>query len=152
MRNNKVRLAAILAVMAIILIVVAPGAAAEKTVFECTDTFIETLNPGTWTYPDGNVHLRGMVNVSRAGAPDPRGIGYLTVVINANWDENYTGPMWGTFSLETDEGGLWEGTWQGMATMEGSYYLAVGNGFGLYDGMKTWVDSGYGVCQQTVRD
>lgn len=140
----------LLAIVAVFLLGIAPVAAAEKTVFPCFETYVETLDPGTWAFPGGNIHIRGLVEVFREDAPDPRNVGYNTVVVNANWRPDWTGPIWGTFRLETDEGGLWEGTWAGMMTEAGSWYQAVGNGYGIYAGMKIWVDMNYGVCQTTI--
>lgn len=139
-------------ILAVLLLGVTPVMAAEKIEFPCTETFVAELDPGTWTFPGGNIHVRGMVQLSREEAPDPRNTGYNTVVVNANWRPDWTGPMWGTFRLETDEGGVWEGTWAGRMTEQGSRYHAVGTGFGLYSGMKIWVDMNYGDCQVQLRE
>jgi hypothetical protein len=150
MRKNYFRFSAILFVMAVLLLGVSPVAAAEKTEFQCTETGVAMLNPGTWSFPDGNVHIRGMVQLLREEAPDPRSVGDNTVVVNANWRSDGTGPMWGTWRLETDEGGLWEGTWAGQMTEQGSWYNAVGDGIDLYAGMKMWVNMNFGDCQIKV--
>ncbi|HSF80557.1 MAG TPA: hypothetical protein VLA49_04965 [Anaerolineales bacterium] len=147
MKKKYVRISAILVVMAVLLVGIAPVTAAEKTEFPCTEETIALLDPGTMSFPDGNVHIRGMVILAREEAPDPRDQGYNTVVVNANWGKDGSGPMWGTFRMETDEGGLWKGTWAGMDTGQGSWYNAVGDGFGLYAGMKIWVKVNYGDCQ-----
>jgi hypothetical protein len=152
MKKNYFLFGTILAVLAVLLLGIAPVMAAEKTEFPCTETFIDTLDIGTWAYPGGNIHIRGMVQFFREESPDPRNIGYNTVVVNANWRPDGTGPMWGTFHLVTDEDGLWEGTWAGMITEQGPRYHAVGNGFGLYSGMKIWVDVNYGDCQVQFRE
>ena len=150
MRKNIFRFAAILFVMALLLGGIAPAAAAEKTEYQCTETLVAILDPGTWSFPDGNLHIRGMVQLFREEAPDPRTVGNNTVVVNTNWRPDGTGPMWGTFRMETDEGGLWKGTWAGKMTEGGSFYQGVGDGFGLYAGMKLFVDMNYGVCQITI--
>jgi hypothetical protein len=126
-----------------------PAAAAQKTEFSCTETFIETIDPGVWTFPDGNLHIRGMVQLLDESAPDPRDIGENTVLVNANWNANGIGPMWGTFTFETNEGGLWQGTWAGLMTELGPKYTAAGDGYGMYSGMKIWVDVNYGECRVT---
>lgn len=146
MRKNYFRLGAILVVMAVLLIGTAPVTAAEKTEFQCTETFIATLDPGSWTFPDGNIHIRGMKSLFREEG-DARVEGDNTVVLNANWRSDGTGPMWGTWRLVTDEGGIWEGTWAGMMTEQGSWYHAVGDGMGMYAGMKMWVDMNFGDCR-----
>ncbi|UCH60846.1 MAG: hypothetical protein JSV61_05020 [Anaerolineales bacterium] len=150
MKKKYVRFGAILTLMAVLLVGIVPAMAAEKTVFSCVDGGTELLNPGVWTFPDGNVHVRGMVLRTRNNASDPRDQGYNTIVMNANWGKDGAGPMWGTFSLETDEGGLWKGTWAGRDTEQGSWYNAVGDGYGLYAGMKIWVDKNYDVCQVSI--
>ncbi len=136
-------------VLSMVLYGAAPAAAAEKDVLPCTETSAGLIDPGTWTFPDGNIHIRGMVELLDESSPDPRDIGQNTIVLNANWNSEFTGPMWGTFSLVTEEGGLWEGTWAGLMTQQGPQYNATGDGFGLYAGMKIWVDMDYGVCQVT---
>lgn len=147
MKKNYIRFSAFLVVMAVFLIGIVPVLAAEETEFQCAETFVAILNPGTWSFPDRNAHIRGMVELLRDDAPDPRAVGDNTVVVNANWRPDGTGPMWGTWRLETDEGGLWEGTWAGQVTGQGSWYNGVGDGIGLYTGMTMLVDMNYGVCQ-----
>ncbi len=149
MKKKYVRFGAILAVMAVLLVGIVPVTAAEKTVFACTEETIALLDPGTVSFPDGNVHIRGMVIQALEDAPDPRNQGINTIVVNANWGKDGTGPMWGTFHMVTDEGGTWKGTWAGRDTGQGSWYNAVGNGFGKYAGMKIWIDKNYDDCQVT---
>lgn len=150
MSKKFYRLGVILVVMAVLLIGVAPVTAAEKTEFTCTETFVAILDPGSWAFPGGNIHIRGMVQLLREEAPDPRSVGDNTVVVNANWRSDGTGPMWGTWRLETDEEGVWEGTWNGMVTEEGSWYNARGDGIGKYAGMKMWIDTNFGDCRITI--
>jgi hypothetical protein len=147
MKKNYIHFSAILIVMAVLLSGFAPVMTAEKTEFQCTETFVAILDPGTWSFPDGNIHIRGMVELFHEDAPDPRVVGDNTVVVNANWRPDWTGPIWGTWRLETDEGGLWEGTWAGRMTGQGSWYNGVGDGIGLYAGMTMLVDMNYGECQ-----
>lgn len=152
MRKTYLHLSAVVVLMAVLLIAVAVVTAAERTTVPCEETFIGQVDPGTWTFPGGNVHIRGMVNTYEEVSPDPRNVGINTVTVNANWGPDYTGPMWGTFSNATYEGGLWEGHWNGTMTAEGSSYQAVGNGYGLYAGQKVWVDVQPGSCWVTFRD
>lgn len=139
-----------LAVIAVLMIGVALVTPAEKTEFACTETFVAALDPGSWAFPDGNIHLRGRVSIFREEAPDPRSVGDNTVVANANLRSDGTGPIWGTWRLETDEGGAWEGTWNGMMTEAGAWYNARGDGSGMYTGMKMFVDMSFGECQVTI--
>ena len=149
MKTRKFSLVVLIALMLVLLLGVGSANAADKSVFPCNEELIETLDPGTWTYPGGKIHIRGMVQLFRETSPDPRNIGYNTVVVNANWNSDFHGPMWGTFSNATDEGGLWKGTWAGRVTENGPVYHATGKGHGIYAGMKMWVDVHYGACTVT---
>lgn len=152
MKTQKRLILTILTVLGALLAFAAP-IAAQASVSEITGTeSCFPTDPGTWTFPDGNAHVRGMVLQCRDQSSDPRGTGDNTVVLNANWDSNSLGPMWGTFQFETDEGGVWEGTWEGMITTSGSQYHATGMGQGIYEGMKLWVDSVNGVWQGRILD
>lgn len=90
------------------------------------------------------IQIRDFTYVSRVNASDPALSGWMTVVSNANWDANATGPMWGTASLAVDAGGTWDGTWQGVRIQEAStwvipiHYSAQGTG-GAVDGMHSLV-------------
>jgi len=86
--------------------------------------------------------LRNAGWVSRVDSIDPIMSGWMTVEMNSNMDADFAGPVWGTFSIEIDSGGTWEGTWQGLrvrvAEEEWTATLHVqGRGFGgAVDGMK----------------
>lgn len=77
--------------------------------------------------PEGTrTHARGIVWVSRiesvtAGIPG----GWMTVTNNANFDPEFNGPQWGTFSLAYDGGGTLEGTWQGVRRRDGDAWVTV---------------------------
>ena len=86
-------------------------------------------------------HIRDAVIVTRVFSDDPRVAGMMMVEMNANWDANFQGPIWGTFSILLDSEGIWVGTWQGLRVFENGEWAAElhvsGNGFGgLVDGMK----------------
>jgi hypothetical protein len=153
---TKTRLSwAIVATIAFVLLATVPLAAKSAiTEYECGEELLYTEVEPTITFlPSGNIHLRDMVNVyaETNDLQDPRAIGLNHVVVNANWDENWLGPMWGTFMLETD-GGVWEGTWAGQMTEEGGWYNASGNGQGMYEGMKIWIDVAPGSCRGRILD
>lgn len=57
--------------------------------------------------------------------------------------------MWGTFRLETGEGG-WEGTWAVQVREQGTWYNALGDGSGDYAGMKMWWKLNYGIGQGEI--
>ena len=79
-----------------LLMIVPVGVSAKATVKHCsgTETLIQMLNPGVWKFPDGNVHVRGMVSEYTEEMSCPEGSGTNTVIMNANWDANYVGPIW----------------------------------------------------------
>ena len=86
--------------------------------------------------PEGmRTHARGIVWISRVesgtpGVPD----GWMTVTSNANFDPEFNGPQWGTFSLAYDGGGSLEGTWQGVRRKEGDAWVTVLHATGSLSG------------------
>jgi len=120
---------------------------AQATVIPCEGAFIPAgiLDFGTWTYPGGNTHVRGMVALYVQDMPssDPRCSGSNTVVTNANWDAYGVGPSWGTFHVDLADGspGGWDGTWTGMSYPDGTSSIRVtGHGYGDLEGMKVFVN------------
>ena len=98
-------------------------------------------DPGIWTNPGGNHHVRGMVSQYREESPScPEINGINTATMNANWSANFVGPMWGTSHSETDYGGggVWEGVWHGALNADGTCtYKAVSHGIsGSVAGLK----------------
>ncbi|MBE9473512.1 MAG: hypothetical protein IMY85_01380 [Chloroflexi bacterium] len=93
--------------------------------------------PGEWTYPDGNMHVRNMVQIYNAiGINDDRLTGTNTLVVNANWDAFGFGPGWGTFHNQSAYyDGYWEGTFAALMTSEGYVSRIVGQGYGEFDGL-----------------
>lgn len=130
MRRQKWSVWVLLTLVAVLLL--APGSVAAKaTRIECTgtETLLGYLDPGIWTYPNGNIHVRGMVELYEEASACPQLAGLNTVTMNANWDANYAGPIWGTSVNLTTDGGVWETTWQGKTFADGSYaYEVVGHG------------------------
>lgn len=149
MKNFLLSLGTIMMVLVVLALTITPVMAGEKTESTCSETLISVLNPGTWTYPDGNIHIRGLVQFYRDESPDPRLDGYNTIVTNANWRGDWSGPMWGTFHLVTDQGG-WDGTWTGKMTEMGPELHGTGNGYGAYAGMKMWVEESSGSCKYVI--
>ncbi len=67
---------------------------------------------------DGSrMNIRGFKLKWRAIATDQRGTGWETAEVNANWDADGAGPMWGAWRKELDEGGTWEGTFEGKRSV-----------------------------------
>ena len=114
------------------------GFAAEKSYFTASEVFNpfgilpgvpvigEFIYPGTVECPGyeptGNpeqpcpavsrTHIRNGVIISQIFSLDARMTGLMTVELNSNWNTDFEGPTWGTFSIAVDSGGTWEGTWQ----------------------------------------
>ena len=116
-----------------------PGSAAAQATRTKFTGIEEAIGPpvdyGDWTYPGGNVHVRGMTTVYQDSADDPRVSGRNTVVTNGNWGPDGAGPMWGTSENHVPDsegcpgGGVWRGTWTGIRNADASWSLrAVGKG------------------------
>jgi hypothetical protein len=120
----------ILATLLIILLITPGTIAARATFTECegTEVLLGHPDPGIATFPDGNMHIRGMVSLYQESSSCDEIGGTSTVTMNANFDANFTGPMWGTARSESPLG-VWEGTWQGRISPDGSCsYEAVSHG------------------------
>ncbi len=155
MKTQKRLILTIVTVLGVLLVSAAP-IAAQASITEFTGTEVcnidNPINPGILTFPDGNLHVRGLVFLCRDESSDPRGTGYNTIVMNANVDANGLGPIWGTFHFETDEGGVWEGTWEAMVKTNSSQHHATGTGQGIYEGMTLWADIENGITQTRILD
>lgn len=92
---------------------------------------------GVWTFPGGNMHVRDWVQVYNAiGLDDDRLNGTNTLVANANFDANGTGPGWGTFHNEVaNYDGYWAGTFAAMMSPDGYVSHIVGQGYGELEGL-----------------
>jgi hypothetical protein len=124
----------------LVALLIAPGTIAAKAArIECTGTEVRgaVLDPGRWTYPGGNIHVRGMVSLYHDQSSCPEIGSENRVTMNANWDAHYIGPMWGTSHSEGPHG-VWEGTWHGQVSPDGSCsYRAVSHGVsGAVAGLK----------------
>jgi hypothetical protein len=136
MKAQKLTIVLTLVVLAALL--AAGPAAARSTRTECTgsETVIGYLDEGTWTFPGGNIHVRGVVTRYQEESTCPELAGVTTSVMNAAWDADFFGPMWGTGRTETTLG-AWEGHWRGMLTPEGCSYETVMHGVtGEVEGLK----------------
>jgi hypothetical protein len=101
-----------------------------------------TGNPEQPCPAGSRTHLRNTVIISQVYSLDPRVTGSMTIELNANWDADFEGPLWGTFSFAVDSGGIWVGTWQGLRERvaedqwTGTLHV-IGKGYGgIVDGMK----------------
>jgi hypothetical protein len=102
------------------------------------------LNPNLPPCPAGSrTHIRTAVIETRVDSADERVAGLMTVQLNANWNANFEGPLYGTFTILLDAGGSWAGTYEGKRTFDSTLWVwkgtlhVRGTGFGgLVDGMK----------------
>jgi hypothetical protein len=142
--------------LAVVLLAVAPlGAKSNVSEFECFETPLGIIQPPeVHVTPSGNMHLRGMVSqYEEYSLTEPRLNGVNSVEVNANWDADGHGPMWGTFINNSTAGdGAWEGTWEGQLDADGVTYHATGKGTGAYAGMKLWIDVGPSGCSGRILD
>ncbi len=83
------------------------------------------INPGTLICPGSQptgdplqpcppgrpIHLRGVSGFSRVTSGSPLLAGWIYWEINANWNADAAGPVWGSFRLDLDAGGVWEGSY-----------------------------------------
>ena len=101
-------------------------------------------NPNLPPCPEGSrTHIRAGVIETRVDSADDRVAGTMTVQLNANWNANFEGPLYGTFTILLDAGGAWAGTYEGQRTFDSTLGVWKGtlhvNGIGFggqVDGMK----------------
>jgi len=146
MRQYKAWAVIVVTLIALLLLPVS-AASARATFTTCEGAFIPLgiSDPGTWRYPGGNWHVRGMVALYQQVMPgsDPRCNGLNTVVTNADWDAYGVGPSWGTFHVVLAEGSPdgWDGTWTGISYADGTTSIhVVGHGYGDLEGEHVFVD------------
>jgi hypothetical protein len=85
--------------------------------------------------PDGSrTHTRGTIWQSRFNSPNPMFSGWFTIEANANYDPDFTGPQWGTFTLVYDVGGQMTGSWQGVRVKEGDHWVTPLHATGRVNG------------------
>jgi hypothetical protein len=154
LRRKSSRVMLVLPALIAAVLLVAGPVAAQATATEVTGWVesCEYSDPGHWTYPGGNIHIRGMVRICRErGHPYLEGVN--TTVVNANYDSQGSGPVFGTFHRVTDEGGEWEGTFSGVRTTDGDAVVhAVGHGRGMYEGLQIMVTLENGLLTARILD
>lgn len=96
--------------------------------------------------PEGSrTHLRNFTIMSRYEAASLSALpsGWMTIVVNANLDTDFTGPGWGTYSLALDTGGTLDGTWEGIRSKRGDMWIwplhATGFGTGSITGAQALI-------------
>jgi hypothetical protein len=120
----------------VLMTATAVGAKVAREPFTSEGTLVGVIDPGEWTYPDGNMHVRGMVESVRIEASDPRLTGDQTIVANGNWDADGYGPLWTTWRVDVDAfDGYWEGTSTGKIDENGLSARIQGRGYGDLAGL-----------------
>ena len=131
----KVSARCILLFAGLFVLAASPSLAGKKTevtsvdIFDPFDMFLGSgpigafIDFGTWSCPGNEqtqpcpagsrTRLRGIVVYSQHASSDPRLNGWSTFDINANWDPNGEGPTWGKWKIQLDDGGVWEGVYNG---------------------------------------
>ena len=123
---------------------------------KCPGGEIVMLDPVTpFCATTGRVHFREMAWWACYTSDDPRLSGVGMATANGNFDANYTGPVWGTWTIVLSPGCdpldlidppvFWEGTWQGQR----SQYCADGSCFWI--GNIKLVGKGYGGIIDGIR-
>lgn len=142
--------------LVVVLLIAPASVSARATQTYCTgwEIPLEVLDPGVWTYPGGNIHVRGMVMQYQEVSDCPQLAGINTVTMNANWDANYAGPIWGIAQSVTVDGGVWESTWAGKTYADGSSeYRTVGHGVaGSVQGLHMKLSATNGQWTATILD
>ena len=65
--------------------------------------------------PGVNIKIRDLAGASMLVSNDPRMTGTLVFTINANLNPEFSGSVWGTWSLDIeDDAGVWDGNWNGQ--------------------------------------
>lgn len=139
MTRQKHLMSIVLLLVAALLLFTVPAAArATKTDFTGTITG-GIVDLGTWTYPGGNVHIRGMTEVYDVAATDSRlSGGVCTIVVSGNLDPEFVGPISFKWHIEVEGQGSWEGTGTGkLSGADDSLSVsAVGHGRGDFEGLE----------------
>lgn len=86
--------------------------AATITEFTASDVPVGVLDPGVLEFLPDRIVWHGLALRARFDASDPRFSGFMDAELNAVWNLAGEGPVRGTFALEVDDGGRWEGVWR----------------------------------------
>ncbi len=87
-----------------------------------------TGNPMQPCPPGSRIHLRGISGKSRTISQSPMFCGWMYFEMNVNFDAAGAGRAWGTFRLELDAGGVWEGNWTEDRNRVGNLNVWAGRG------------------------
>jgi hypothetical protein len=142
MKKNILRVGVLVVVLAILLLGISPVSARTRITLTYTQEVVGVLDPGVvTTFPNGDIHIRGMVLALHDEASDPHLIGNARTVVNENLDVNGDGTGWGTSHFMSDEGGMWDLVWVGRIENQQPVSLTgVGFGSQLYRGFLLWCE------------
>lgn len=91
------------------------GAGATFTEYTATDVLTGLVDPGTVEVHGKFLAIRGVVVTSRLTGSDPRVLGNTRITFNEQLSlADGSGPVWGKFEVVADNGGVWEGTFEGQ--------------------------------------
>jgi hypothetical protein len=144
MRQQRMNLALILALVGVLVISVGPVQAKNTRITFTGDEVCGDLVGGTITTHDGMTFIRNATLACIDTASNPMGAGSNTVTFNANLDANGYGALWGKAHFATNEGGVWEVNWNQKASATGFHGQAEARGTGQYEGFlaKITLDNG----------
>lgn len=104
-----------------------------------------TGNPLQPCPPGTNIHVRDATGGSQVIADDPRFTGILAYTLNYNFDADFTGTAWGSWSLEVAAcEGVWEGVWNSKRILLPDQPGPAG--MGIWIGTMRLVGHGSGAC------
>ena len=140
---------------------------ARAVQFSATDDWLPGGDFGQITCPQGeftgdpfqpcppgtDIHIRDSWAQSQMFADDPRLAGLALYTFNANFGPDFTGKVWGTFTLEVEAcEGVWEGVWRGQRTfVPGQPNPFPGVPLGVWLGAIQITAHGHGDCVDGLR-
>ncbi len=89
-----------------------------------------TGNPMQPCPPGSRMNFRDVSWKSRVMSPSALLTGWFYSEGNNNLDADATGPVWGTFRIELDAGGVWEGGWTADRSKTESVWIVRARGIG----------------------
>jgi len=90
-----------------------------------------TGNPMQPCPPGSRMNFRDVSWKSRVVSPSALLTGWFNLEGNNNLDADATGPVWGTFRIELDAGGVWEGSWTADRSKPENVWVVRLRGIGL---------------------
>ena len=158
---------AVVAIVSMALVATVGTAAGNKSEFEGTNTYTGLTALGTWRCPGGEpvppfscppgtqTHVRGAGTAASFYSPDT-GPAALAIVANANYNPDFTGELWGTWTVVfSSAGSTCEGSWNGSVRKAGNNYVNLIRAIafcagGNFDGFQVkWNETAVGINPAT---